>query len=74
MPVRIGDVELVAQTHDVLGEVPLWDAHGGCRMLAECHANKQEDFDAWLRQKGWQVESVTPIKHLARTGEIWKVS
>ena len=26
MPVRIGDVELVAQTHDVLGEVPLWDA------------------------------------------------
>ena len=43
-------------------------------MLAECHANKQEDFDAWLQQKGWQVESVTPIKHLARTGEIWKVS
>ena len=44
------------------------------RMLAECHANKQEDFDAWLRENGWQVESVTPIKHVARTGEIWKVS
>ena len=44
------------------------------RMLAECHANSQEDFDAWLQQKGWQVESVTPIKHLAKTGEIWKVS
>jgi L-arabinonolactonase len=26
MPVRIGDVQLVAQTEDVLGEVPLWDA------------------------------------------------
>ena len=26
------------------------------------------------KRKGWQVESVTPIKHLARTGEIWKVS
>jgi len=26
MPVRIGDVQLVAQTQDVLGEVPLWDA------------------------------------------------
>jgi hypothetical protein len=43
------------------------------RMLAECHANQQADFDAWLQQKGWQVESVTPITHLARTGEIWQV-
>ena len=43
------------------------------RMLAECHANQQADFDAWLQQKGWQVESVTPISHVARTGEIWKV-
>jgi hypothetical protein len=44
------------------------------RMLAECHANSQADFDAWLKRNGWQVESVTPIKHIARTGEIWKVS
>jgi hypothetical protein len=43
------------------------------RMLAECHANQQADFDAWLQQKGWQVESVTAISHVARTGEIWKV-
>lgn len=43
------------------------------RLLAECHANSQADFDAWLKQKGWQVESVTPVKHVARTGEIWKV-
>jgi hypothetical protein len=27
-----------------------------------------------LKRNGWQVESVTPIKHIARTGEIWKVS
>jgi hypothetical protein len=46
---------------------------GDGRMLAECHANSREDFDAWLQRKGWQVESVTPIKHVARTGEIWKV-
>jgi hypothetical protein len=44
------------------------------RLLAECHAVQQADFDAWLRQKGWQVESVTPITHLAKTGEIWEVS
>lgn len=44
------------------------------RVLAECHAGKQQDFEAWLRQKGWQVESVTPIKHLAKTGSIWKVT
>lgn len=25
MPVRIGEVRLVAQTEDVVGEVPLWD-------------------------------------------------
>ena len=25
------------------------------------------------QKKGWQVESVTPIKLLAKTGEIWKI-
>jgi hypothetical protein len=43
------------------------------RMLAECHAARQEDFDAWLQRTGWEVESVTQIKCLARTGEVWKV-
>ncbi|MBI3326771.1 MAG: hypothetical protein HYZ81_08730 [Nitrospinae bacterium] len=43
------------------------------RLLAECHAIKQEDFEAWLRQKDWNVESITPIKHLAKTGSIWEV-
>ena len=49
-------------------------ALGDGRVMAECHATKQETFDAWLQQKGWQVESVTPIKHLAKTGSIWKVA
>ena len=49
-------------------------ALGDGRVLAECHAVKQEDFEAWLRRKGWQVESVTPIKHLAKTGSVWKVT
>jgi hypothetical protein len=44
------------------------------RLLAECHAIKQQDFEAWLQQKGWQVESITPIKHLAKTGSIWEVT
>lgn len=44
------------------------------RLMAECHAQKQADFEAWLQKKGWQVESLTTIKHLAKTGEIWKVS
>ena len=43
------------------------------RLLAEGHALKQEDFEAWPRHKGWTVESITPIKHLARTGSIWEV-
>ena len=49
-------------------------ALGDGRLLAECHAGKREDFEAWLRQKGWQVESLTPIKHLAKAGSIWKVT
>ena len=44
------------------------------RMLAECHALKREDFEAWLEQKGWNVESLTPIKLLAKTGSIWEIT
>ncbi len=44
---------------------------GDGRLLAECHAQKQEDFDAWLQQKGWNVDSVTPIKLIAKVGSIW---
>ena len=44
------------------------------RLLAECHAIKQADFEAWLQQKGWTVESMTPIKHLAKTGSVWEVT
>ena len=43
------------------------------RLLAECHAAKKENFEAWLKQKGWKLESITPIKHLAKTGSIWSV-
>ena len=49
-------------------------ALGDGRLVAECHANNQEDFTAWLTQKGWKVESITPIRHLAKTGSIWKVA
>lgn len=44
------------------------------RLLAECHASSTADFEPWLAKNGWQVESVTRIKHIARTGEIWKIS
>jgi hypothetical protein len=43
------------------------------RLIAECHAAKQADFEAWLHRKGWQVDSITPVTHLARTGEVWTV-
>jgi hypothetical protein len=49
-------------------------ALGDGRMVAECHASKQEDFAAWLERKGWRVESLTSITHLAKTGSIWKVT
>ncbi len=43
------------------------------RLIAECHGPSQEVFDEWLKKKGWAVESVTPLKYVAKTGEIWKV-
>lgn len=46
-------------------------ALGDGRLLAECHGAKQEDFEAWLKQKGWNVESITPIQHIAKIGSIW---
>ncbi|MCC7079167.1 MAG: hypothetical protein IT530_00725 [Burkholderiales bacterium] len=42
------------------------------RMIAECHGVAQADFEAWLQKKGWTVESITPIRHLAKSGDIWK--
>ena len=44
------------------------------RLLAECHAVKKEDFESWLKQKGWDVESLTPIKLVAKTGSIWEIA
>ncbi len=48
-------------------------ALGDGRLIAECHAPEKAQFDEWLKKKGWTVESVTPIKLVAKTGDIWKV-
>ena len=44
------------------------------RMIAEYHGPTVAEFETWLQKKGWSVESMTPIKHIAKTGEIWKVT
>jgi flavodoxin len=43
------------------------------RLVAECHGTSQSDFDEWFKKKGWTVESITPIRHVAKAGDIWKV-
>ncbi len=43
------------------------------RLVAECAGVDKKDFEAWLKQKSWKVESVTEIKMLARTGSIWEI-
>ena len=43
-------------------------------MIAEYHGPTVAEFETWLQKKGWSVESMTPIKHIAKTGEIWKVT
>ena len=48
-------------------------ALGDGRMVAECHGPTQAEFDEWLRKKGWNVESVTPIRFVAKAGDIWNV-
>lgn len=45
---------------------------GDGRLVAECSGVKQEDFEAWLKQKGWEVESIAEINHMAKVGSIWE--
>ncbi len=49
-------------------------ALGDGRMLAEYHGPTTAEFEDWLKKKGWSVESLTPIKHIAKSGEIWKIA
>ena len=42
------------------------------RMIAECHTPDKAEFEAWLKKSGWTVESLTQIKTIAKTGDIWK--
>ena len=49
-------------------------ALGDGRVVAECHAPSQAEFDEWLKNKGWKVESVTPIRYVAKAGDIWNVT
>jgi hypothetical protein len=48
-------------------------ALGDGRLIAEFHGSSQAEFEEWLKKKGWTVESLTPIRHVAKTGDIWKV-
>jgi hypothetical protein len=43
------------------------------RVIVEFHGPSQAEFDEWLDKKGIAVESVSQIKLVAKTGEIWKV-
>ena len=49
-------------------------ALGDGRMIAEFHGPALTEFEEWLKKKGWSVESMTPIRHIAKSGEIWKVA
>ena len=40
--------------------------------LAECHAARQEDFETWLENKGWEGKSITPVRYAAKAGSIWE--
>ena len=42
------------------------------RLIAECHTPEKAEFEAWLKKTGWTVESITQIKTVAKTGDIWK--
>ena len=44
------------------------------RIIAEYHGPARTEFEDWLKKKGWNVESLTPIQHIAKSGEIWKVT
>lgn len=49
-------------------------ALGDGRMIAEFHGASQAEFEVWLNKKGWTVESVTPIRLVAKCGDIWTIA
>ena len=46
---------------------------GQGKVFTECDAAKQEDFEAWLKAKGWNWEAIYPIGLVAQTGNIWQL-
>lgn len=44
------------------------------RMIAEYHGPTVAEFEEWLKKKGWSVESITPLRHVAKAGDVWKVT
>ena len=47
-------------------------ALGDGRVIVEYHGTAQAELDEWLKKKDLTVESVTPVKRVAKTGDIWK--
>ncbi|MFM9999633.1 MAG: hypothetical protein ACKVP1_12060 [Burkholderiaceae bacterium] len=44
------------------------------RFVAECHGPALAEFEAWLADNGWQVESCRRAERIARTGSIWDLA
>ena len=41
------------------------------RFVAECHGPTLAEFEHWLSDNGWQVESCRRAERIARTGSVW---
>lgn len=43
------------------------------RMVSECEAPTQEEFEAWLKERGWSWDVIHRVDLIAQTGNVWEV-
>jgi len=43
------------------------------KMVAECEAPTQQEFEAWLTKNGWNWESIEQVELIAQMGNVWQM-
>ena len=43
------------------------------RLVSECEALEQSQFEDWIKEVGWPIESIHQVGLIAQVGNIWKM-
>lgn len=73
------------QFNEALGTVPKWRPNprttilkvycnlGEGKLVSECEAVEQAQFEEWIAQTGWPVDSIYQVDLVQQVGNIWKL-